>query len=145
MNKIEKGKKTLIIFGAVGILLSILAICFGVVLIVNGIKDLASAGGIISLVFGIILCLLFPVLIVFGIYLCIMGMSVKAVNGSIKQDNLGSGTVNMNKCSNCGVEVKEGQNFCPECGKSLLTTKTCECGAENPTEAKVCVKCGKKF
>ena len=50
------------------------------------------------------------------------------------------------KCTNCGVEVKEGQKFCLQCGALIPQNKKCiKCGAELPLDAKFCGECGAKL
>ncbi len=50
------------------------------------------------------------------------------------------------KCTNCGVEVKEGQKFCLQCGALIPQNKKCiKCGAELPLDAKFCSECGAKL
>jgi len=47
------------------------------------------------------------------------------------------------KCSNCGVELEEGQKFCFECGTPVPQTKKCiKCGAELSLKMKFCPECG---
>ena len=49
-------------------------------------------------------------------------------------------------CSNCGTEVAEGMEFCPDCGEKIGTAKKAvycrNCGEEISENAVVCPKCG---
>ncbi|WP_294430297.1 right-handed parallel beta-helix repeat-containing protein [uncultured Treponema sp.] len=48
-------------------------------------------------------------------------------------------------CSNCGVELEEGQKFCFECGTPVPQSKKCiKCGAELALKMKFCPECGTK-
>ena len=60
-------------------------------------------GGIVLIVVGSLLSLLFLSGIVYGFIMYFTGKSLVALNGSIAEDNLAKGTVNMVKCPNCGA------------------------------------------
>lgn len=49
-------------------------------------------------------------------------------------------------CSNCGTEVAEGMEFCPDCGEKIGAAKKVvycrNCGEEISENAVVCPKCG---
>ena len=117
MNIIEKRKSQLNFIGIITIAISVILAVVGVILIVNsGIgKDLS----VIKLIFGIILAVLGLIGLGLGIFFSIMASSVKATKGSIAEDNLGKGTVNMHKCQNCGAEVEEGVTICAKCEENL--------------------------
>ncbi|MFN4112058.1 MAG: zinc ribbon domain-containing protein, partial [Ignavibacteria bacterium] len=64
----------------------------------------------------------------------------------------------MKTCTNCGNEVREIDNFCPNCGQKLKTEQSSEiqsrilkikicdlCGEENPVDAEECSYCGVGF
>lgn len=64
----------------------------------------------------------------------------------------------MKTCTNCGNQVRETDNFCPNCGQRLKTEqdteiqsqilqmKICDlCGEENPVDAEECSYCGVGF
>ena len=57
----------------------------------------------------------------------------------------------MVKCSNCGNEVEETADFCPDCGTKIANSpqiekKFCEkCGTENSKDADFCSSCGYNF
>ena len=49
------------------------------------------------------------------------------------------------KCQNCGAEIKDGVQFCRECGSKIMPVRIryCrECGSALPNEAKFCPNCG---
>ena len=48
------------------------------------------------------------------------------------------------KCPNCGIENREGANFCIDCGNKLQTT-CAQCNHLNLPESKFCEKCGFKL
>lgn len=117
MNIIEKRKSQFQFVGAI-----ILAV--GVILAVTGIILIANCGfgkdiSALKLVFGIILLVLGILGVVVGIVFSCTANAIKATKGSIAEDNLGKGTVNMRKCENCGSEVEEGKTLCAKCEENL--------------------------
>ena len=150
MNRIERNKKVLVGLSIGIIVLGLIFQGVGIMLTVFGGRGLAQtgakAGAIIELVFGIIMILLGLVGVCFGIVTTWTGSALKATQGSIAEDNLGKGTVNMNKCQICGTEISGDETFCPNCGNSLTGKKTCpNCGAELDIHAKNCNNCGKEL
>lgn len=128
MNKIEKGKVWLIVIGIVLTLLSVVFLCGGIGLLAGGIKSVSAgtnAGGIIMIVFGSILSIMFFPAIVLGIRYIWIGAYLKATNGSIKEGNIAKegGTINMKKCDKCGTEIKDGETVCSNCGKPVVEDK----------------------
>lgn len=117
MNIIEKRKSQLKFIGAIILALGVIVAVTGVILTVtSGIgKDLS----IIKLVFGIIFIVVGVAGLALGIALSWIASAVKATNGSIAEENLGKGTVNMHKCENCGAEVEEGVKICAKCEENL--------------------------
>ena len=116
-NIIEKRKEQLQFIGAI-----VLAI--GVILAVTGIILFVTCGfgkdvNILKLIFGIILLVLGIAGVACGVVFTWTGKAVVATKGSIAEDNLGKGTVNMHKCENCGVEVEEGVKICKKCEENL--------------------------
>ncbi len=116
-NLIEKRKGQLQFIGAIVLALGVILAVTGVVLFLTcGIgKDL----NVIKLVFGILLLILGIAGIACGVVFSWTANAVKATKGSIAEDNLGKGTVNMNKCDNCGAEVEEGVKICKKCEENL--------------------------
>lgn len=62
--------------------------------------------------------------------------------------------IRMSFCSQCGVEIQEKVNFCPECGSPMDSTdaeeigkvKRCtRCNALMPADMFYCLNCGKPF
>lgn len=125
MNKIQKQKGGLLVLGILSLIGSLLLIALGIVLLVSGIKTLASdgalVGGILKTVFGGLMVLLFFPAIGFGIYATWISLSLKATHGSIKEGNIAKegGTVNMRKRDKCGTELKDGETVCSNCGKEF--------------------------
>ena len=125
MNTIQKQKGGLVTLGILAIIAAGLCAVFGVLLLVRGIANVAVEGtltiGIVKIVIGAIMCLLFFPLIGFGIYALAVTMAMKATKGSIKMGNIAKegGTVNMRKCDKCGTELKDGETVCSNCGKEF--------------------------
>ena len=117
MNTIEKRKTQLKIIGAIILALSVILAVVGVVLtLTSGIgKDL----NVVKLIVGIVLLVLGIAGISLGVALSWIAAAVKATQGSIAEENLGKGTVNMNKCENCGAEVEAGVKICATCEENL--------------------------
>jgi len=117
MNIIEKRKGQLKFIGTIILALSVILTVVGVVLALT-----CKASGSLSvgkLVAGIVLIVLGIAGMILGISLTWVSSAVKATQGSIAEDNLGKGTVNMNKCENCGAEVEVGQKLCAKCEENL--------------------------
>ncbi|MBO5954856.1 MAG: zinc ribbon domain-containing protein [Clostridia bacterium] len=117
MNIIEKRTSQFKFISAIILALGVILSVVGIILLVNsGIgKDLS----VIKLVFGIILIVLGLAGVGFGIAFSWIGASLKATKGSIAEDNAAKGTVNMNKCENCGAEVEPGVKICAKCEENL--------------------------
>ena len=116
-NIIEKRKGQLQFVGAIVLALGVILAVTGVVLLLTcGIgKDVS----IVKLIFGIILLVIGVGGIACGVVFSWTGKAVVATKGSIAEENLGKGTVNMNKCENCGAEVEEGVKICKKCEENL--------------------------
>ncbi len=117
MNIIEKRKGQLKGFGILILALAVISSVAGVVLLLT-----CSSGGdlsVIKIVLGIIFLILGIVGLFFGVVFTWVASAVKATDGSIAEDNLGKGTVNMHKCENCGAQVEEGVKICAKCEENL--------------------------
>lgn len=148
MNKIEKNKKTLRMLSIGFIIFGIISLIVGIVLTVLGGKGLGGSGSktgaVIELIFGIILIVGGIAGALFGVIFVWTGSALKATQGSIAEDNLAKGTVNMKKCVICGNEISGNEEFCPQCGNRTDGKITCkECGNLNEAGSKCCSKCGK--
>ena len=117
MNIIEKRKSQLKFLGITILVMGIILSVAGIVLICN--SGIGKNLDILKLVFGILLTLMGFGGLGIGIFFIIMSRSVQATRGSMAEDNLGKGTVNMNKCENCGAEVELGQKICAKCEENL--------------------------
>ena len=113
MNTIEKRKKQLAGLGLAGGIIGILSVAGGAVMLA------LCAGNIYLLIGGILLLVLGLVGIVLGVFLYIMSRAVVATQGSIAEENLGKGTVNMHKCTNCGAEIPAERTICEKCEENL--------------------------
>lgn len=139
INKIQKSKYGLI---GLGIILSIIAAACVVLAVIC-----TTAGGVDNRWWLWIIAAVLYVLALAGIILGIVfvwtGSVLKATKGSLKEDNLAIGTANMEKCPNCGSEVKAEDTHCGNCGANLSKTKICpKCNAEIDFDKKHCTKCG---
>jgi len=142
LNKIQKGKRNLIILGITLLVLSILC----------------GVGGVLCTVFSearwwmILIALVLYALGILGLIVSItfiwVGRAMTATIGNIKEGNipLENGTINAHRCNNCGADLAEDDEFCKECGRPTSNTKKCaKCNAKNAIDAKICTKCGEKF
>lgn len=149
MNKIEKGKRSLIIIGVCALVLAVASLVGAVFVIISGVRSVAdqvTVANVFELVGGAILIIISFLLIYVGIYFTWVGSAMKATKGSIADGDLCKGTVNMTKCSKCGSEVDPSDEACANCGASLKKKKACpKCGAEVRANAKHCPKCGEQF
>ena len=88
--------------------------------LVGGIVMLALAKNSVGLIIGGVLLLVVGVVgVICGVVFTWTASAVKATHGSIAEDNLGKGTVNMHKCSNCGVEIPAERTICEKCEENL--------------------------
>ena len=138
MNKIQKGKRSLITFGVVILILT--AICIvGAILctIAAGTRWWLIAISAVLYVIGI-----FGLII--GITFVWTGASLKATTGNLREGNIAlEGGTNATLCPNCGAVISVDDKFCPECTKPTSTIKICsKCKAQNESTSKVCTKCG---
>jgi RNA polymerase subunit RPABC4/transcription elongation factor Spt4 len=49
------------------------------------------------------------------------------------------------ECPRCGIEVKNDEDYCPECGWIFYNKRCPRCGKYMPDYAKVCFDCGWYF
>lgn len=117
MNRIEKGKSQLSSLGILCLALGVILSVIGVVLALT--CKISGSLNIVKLVVGIVILLLGIVGLGFGVSFTWVSKSLIATKGSVAEDNLGVGTVNMHKCTNCGAEVKKGQDLCDKCKENL--------------------------
>lgn len=140
-NKTQVGKFIIIFVG-------ILMIALGVLSLIGGINLLGHTDvSWVNIVFGVLLCILFLVLLIGGIVIAWIGASLKATKGNLAEENMpkDAGIVNAVLCPKCGTKVEEGE-FCPKCGKSVMKKIRCpECNKLNFVNNEVCVHCGTKL
>jgi len=113
MNIIEKRKGQLKGLGIALLVLGGLALVGGILMSVLG------APNVLLIVFGVLLALAGIAGGVVGVIFTWTACAVKATKGSIAEDNLGKGTVNMHKCSNCGEEIPADKTICEKCEENL--------------------------
>ena len=144
-NAVEKGKSRLTILAIGAIILGLVGMIGGIMLLTSSLKGDDVVKTIIISVLGGILALGGVAVLAYAVYWLIISRALKATKGSLKMDNVAmAGTVNMNKCPNCGVEINDTMKRCPNCGQYLSDTKVCkECGTTNIASAKMCTNCGK--
>lgn len=117
MNLIEKRKSQLKSIGALILAVSVIVTVIGIVLALT--CKVTENLSIARLVVGIVLIVIGIAGMILGFYLSWVAAAVQATQGSIAEDNLGKGTVNMHKCENCGAEVEEGKKICAKCEENL--------------------------
>ena len=117
MNKIENGKTTLNGFGIALLAIAILALASGITVMVISTSNALNVG---MLVLGILLLVSSLLGIGLGVALTWIGFSIKATNGSILEENLALGTINMHKCENCGEEISEEETLCERCKEIII-------------------------
>lgn len=117
MNKIEKGKSQLSSLGIICLALGVILSVIGVVLALT--CKISGSLNVIKLVIGIILLVIGVVGLGFGVNFTWVASALKATKKSLVEENLGKGTVNMNKCPNCGAEVKKDGELCDKCKENL--------------------------
>ena len=139
-NVIQKGKTALIVLGVLAILFSIGFAVGGVFLLIDAFTG--ETFGVVQLIFGIILCILFIPFIIIGIYFVWIGAVMKATKGSVVEGNVGMGTMNATLCDYCGAQITN-EKFCPNCGRSTDKSVSCpKCGFSNHSNNSHCANCG---
>ena len=113
MNIIEKRKGQLKGLGVILLIIGALFLVGGVLMIALG------AANPWLIIAGVVLSVLGIAGVIVGVIFAWVSSAVKATSGSIAEDNLAKGTVNMHKCENCGSEVEEGVKICEKCEKNL--------------------------
>ena len=138
MNKIEKGKKSLIALGVVILVLT------GISLVGAVLCTIAAAArwwliAISAVLYGIGI---FGLIV--GVTFVWTGVSLKATKGNLREGNIPlEGGTNATLCPNCGAKINPDDKFCPECTKPTSTIVVCKkCKAQNESTSKVCTKCG---
>lgn len=140
------GRKHLMIFAIVSIILSLALLGSGIALIVVG----ATSGETAKIIWMVILGVIMAVLgVVFGVFSIIMFFTstsmIKVDQGSVKDGNRAIGSVNVVKCDKCGEELPDNATFCSKCGTAVEGKKVCKCGTANSPEAEYCIGCGEKL
>lgn len=142
LNKIQKGKRALIAFGIVAIILGALSAVGAV------FCTIYSNARWWMIAISAVLYLIAILGLIVGITFVWTASAMKATLGNLKELNIPllNGTLNVTKCPNCGTEIDKNGKFCPKCGKNANGLKTCpNCNAENKQDAKICTQCGKEL
>lgn len=155
MKKIDKktysenryDKSHLMILGLIVFVISLAMLIGGIVLIIRGAIIAKLSAIIWRAIVGGVLALLG---LTFGwVSIMIMvtaGSMIKVKDGNVSDvGNSAIGTVNVNKCPNCGIKLEEDSEFCTNCGAQVEGCIKCECGCKNSLEAHNCKKCGKSL
>ena len=148
MNRLVRGKTSLILVSVAMMFLSLLLTAGSVGLVVWGALIVKSklALGLVLIISGSLLSIMFLSGIIYGFVLYFTGKSLVALNGSVAEGNSVFGTANMKKCSKCGTKVEETDNFCPQCNNELTDARKCgKCGVLNKKESNNCTACGEKL
>ena len=154
MKKIDKnvykeakyGRKHLMIFAIVALILSLGLLGGGIAMIVVGATSGVLASIIWMSIVGAIMIILGILFAIFSIVMLATSISmIKVEQGSVKDGNRAFGTVNVLKCDKCGEELPDNATFCSKCGISVEGIIKCDCGAVNKVDAEYCIQCGKKL
>ena len=117
MNKIQKGKSQLSSLGIVCLSLGVILSVIGVVLTLT--CKISGSLNVLKLIIGIIILIVGIVGLGFGVNFTWVARSLIATKGSVAEENLGKGTVNMKKCPNCGEAVEKDGELCEKCQENL--------------------------
>ncbi len=142
LNKIQKGKRTLIAFGIIAIILGALSAVGAV------FCTIYSNARWWMIAISAVLYLIAILGLIVGITFVWTASAMKATLGNLKELNITllNGTLNITKCPNCGTEIDKNDKFCPNCGKNANGVKICpNCNAKNKQDAKICTQCGKEL
>ena len=81
-----------------------------------------------------------------GVGLGVMSSVSSKVSDTVNKNVVGAFAKNDNStiCSNCGYENASGIKFCIKCGNNMTGSVCSSCGKKLPNEAAFCPYCGKK-
>lgn len=135
-EKAKKLRKKLLIAG--GVLLGIGFLLFAIIAIVmvasfNSFSNI-EAFMIMFVILGILMVACISVggvCLKLGLSILVVGEGTKLIDKTITK-----------RCE-CGETIREDNQFCPKCGKSVRVS--CECGQINEPGDKFCGKCGKRL
>lgn len=140
------GRKHLLIFSLIAILLSLALTAGGVVMIVLGANSGVLSKILWMCILGAVLAVLGLFFLVFSIIMFFTSLSmIKVKQGSVKDGNQAIGTVNVVKCDKCGAELPDNATFCSKCGTEIDGMVVCVCGERNNPDAEYCITCGQKL
>lgn len=134
-EKAKKLRKKLLIWG--GVLTGLGFLLFGAIVISMSTIGLSSNITAMMALFVVLALLMMACIGVGGVCLK-LGLSILVVGeGSKFVDKT------ITKRCECGEAIREENQFCPKCGKSVRVA--CDCGQINEPGDKFCGKCGKKL
>ena len=153
MKKIDKNaytekrhdKSHLMILGLIIFIISLAMLIGGVALIIRGVIIAKVSAIIWRAIVGGVLSLLGLTFAWVAIMVMVTAATmIKVKDGNVSDvGNSAVGTVNINKCPNCGTKLDEDAEFCTNCGAQIDGYIKCECGCKNSLDANNCKKCGK--
>lgn len=147
MNKNQKGKLAVILLGAVGILLCLFLVVWGVILVISGAVNFLNNEvlSMTKIILGALLAIGGLIFGVVSISVVWVGGALKATKGSLKDEPAQDKIVNVKLCSKCGKELKENDRFCKECGFVIDDNEVCKsCNYRLEKDSKFCSFCGEK-
>ena len=140
------GRKQLIAFAIVVLILSLAVLGGGIALVVFGSMSTEVGQIVWKVIVGALMILLGLAFSGLSITMLSTGISMLKINeGNVKDGNRAKGTVNIVKCDKCGEELPDNATFCSKCGTPVDGMIKCECGAINKIDAQYCTSCGKKL
>lgn len=146
-QELQTNKTHLKVFSVIILILAIGAIVGSVFLFIGVSGKFASGattGGVLSIIFGVILAILGLIGLLFSIVALFVSAGMINTKGSVRDGNRAIGTDNANLCSKCGRVLAKDDAFCKGCGEPASDKMKCKnCGAIISKEAQFCVKCGK--
>lgn len=153
MKKLDKNaysenrhdKSHLMILGLIIFIISLAMLIGGVALIIRGVIIAKVSAIIWRAIVGGVLSLLGLTFAWVAIMVMVTAATmIKVKDGNVSDvGNSAVGTVNINKCPNCGTKLDEDAEFCTNCGAQIDGYIKCECGCKNSLDANNCKKCGK--
>lgn len=139
-EKAKKLRKKLLVGGGIGAGVGILMVLAGFILFMTAGDSMmeSMSPSMSSFIFPMIIFMLGGIVTTVSIFFIKAGLTILIGGESSKFIDK---SVNI-RCE-CGESVKEGDKFCPKCGRALR--KTCSCGKVNEPNAEYCSECGKKL
>jgi hypothetical protein len=144
-REMKLGKKELTIVSIVVMIVSLALLGGGIALVVLGVLNPNGAFEIIwRVLLGIILFILGGIIFSVGVTMFAITRSMINIDeGNVADGNRAVGTVNVLKCSKCGIKLSDDAKFCSSCGEPVELSVCESCGVPIAKDAKFCKECGK--